>query len=121
MQSTLTIYFPRKLVIGNGTMAQLTDEIKQLHPSKVFIVTIEPLNRVVAKLSDELKAVNIITAADTSVVQEPSFNDFEKLMKDAAAFDPDIVIGIGGGSVLDIAKLVAAQLANEHCKRDYLS
>lgn len=120
MQSTLTIYFPRKLVIGNGTMTQLTDEIKQLRPSKVFIVTIEPLNKVVSKLTDELKAINIMAASDTSVVQEPSFNDFEKLMKDAAAFDPDIVIGIGGGSVLDIAKLVAAQLGNEQQLREYV-
>lgn len=120
MQSILTIYFPRKLVIGNGTMAQLTDEIKQLRPSKIFIVTIEPLNKVVTKLADELKAVNIITASDTSVVREPSFSDFEKLMKDAAAFDPDIVIGIGGGSVLDIAKLVAAQLGNEQRLREYV-
>jgi alcohol dehydrogenase class IV len=120
MQSTLTIYLPRKLVIGNGTIAQLTDEIKQLRPSKVFIVTIQPLTKVVSKLADELKAINIITASDTSVVQEPSFNDFEKLMKDAAAFDPDIVIGIGGGSVLDIAKLVAAQLGNEQQLRDYV-
>jgi len=120
MQSTLTIYFPRKLVIGNGTITQLTDEIKQLRPSKVFIVTIEPLNKVVSKLSEELKAINIITASDTSVVQEPSFNDFEKLMQDAAAFDPDIVIGIGGGSVLDIAKLVAAQIGNEQQLREYV-
>jgi alcohol dehydrogenase class IV len=120
MQSTLTIYFPRKLVIGNGTIAQLTDEIKQLRPSKVFIVTIEPLNSIVPKLMDTLEAVNIKAASDTSVKQEPSFNDFEKLMKDAAAFDPDIVIGIGGGSVLDIAKLVAAQLGNDQQLREYV-
>jgi alcohol dehydrogenase class IV len=37
----------------------------------------------------------------------------KKLMKKVTPFNPDVVIGIGGGSVLDIAKLVAAQLDNE--------
>ena len=39
-------------------------------------------------------------------------------MEKVTPFDPDVVIGIGGGSVLDIAKLVAAQLENEQTLRD---
>jgi alcohol dehydrogenase class IV len=41
-------------------------------------------------------------------------------MQAVAPFNPDIVIGIGGGSVLDIAKLVAAQLDNEQQLKDYV-
>jgi alcohol dehydrogenase len=41
-------------------------------------------------------------------------------MQTVTPFDPDVVIGIGGGSVLDIAKLVAAQLGNEQQLRDYV-
>ena len=51
---------------------------------------------------------------------EPSFADFEKLMQTVTPFNPDVVIGIGGGSVLDIAKLVAAQLENEQQLKDYV-
>ena len=41
-------------------------------------------------------------------------------MKKITPFNPDVVIGIGGGSVLDIAKLVAAQLDNEQALKDYV-
>jgi alcohol dehydrogenase class IV len=57
---------------------------------------------------------------DTGIIQEPGFADFKKLMEKAGVFDADMVIGIGGGSVLDIAKLVAAQLGNEQQLEEYV-
>jgi alcohol dehydrogenase class IV len=41
-------------------------------------------------------------------------------MQTVSSFNPDAVIGIGGGSVLDIAKLVAAQLENEQSLEEYV-
>jgi alcohol dehydrogenase class IV len=119
-ENPLKIFFPGKLVFGNGTLAQLTDDILQLNPSRVFIVTIQPLLEAISGLTAALKKNNIGVMLDNSIVQEPSFNDFEKLMRVVKPFDPGIVIGIGGGSVLDIAKLVAAQLDNEQRLQDYV-
>ncbi len=116
----LKIFFPGKLVFGNGTLTQLADDIIELKPNKVFIGTISPLLNSIAEFTDSLKQNNIEILTDTSIIQEPTFNDFEKLMKKVKPFNPDIVIGIGGGSVLDIAKLVAAQLDNEQQLQDYV-
>src|SRR5690606_5903180 len=41
-----------------------------------------------------------------------SFSDVRQLLQKLMPFPADAVIGIGGGSVLDVAKLVAAQLDN---------
>jgi alcohol dehydrogenase class IV len=41
-------------------------------------------------------------------------------MQTVVSFNPDAVIGIGGGSVLDIAKLVAAQLENGQALEEYV-
>ena len=112
MDQSLTIYFPGKLVFGKGILANLADEILQLSSSKVLIVTIDPLLPKIKELVEKLKSNNITVTIDTSIVQEPSFEDFEKLMKKVTPLEPDVVIGIGGGSVLDVAKLVAAQLNN---------
>ena len=120
MNQRLQIFFPGKLVFGNGTLVQLAEDVLQLHPAKVFIASIEPLQNAIAGLLAALQQNNIEVVTDTSIVQEPSFSDFEKLMQKVAPFNPDIVIGIGGGSVLDIAKLVAAQLDNPQQLKDYV-
>jgi alcohol dehydrogenase len=116
----LNIFFPGKLVFGNGTLSQLADEVLQLKPAKVFIATISPLINSISDFANALKKNNLELLIDTSINQEPSFADFEKLMQTVSPFNPDVVIGIGGGSVLDIAKLVAAQLGNEQQLKDYV-
>jgi alcohol dehydrogenase class IV len=116
----LKIFFPGKLVFGNGTLAQLPGDVLQLKPSRVFIATIEPLKPAISEFVNNLEKNKIEVLQDTSIIAEPSFSDFEKLMLTVTPFNPDVVIGIGGGSVLDIAKLVAAQLDNEQALKDYV-
>ena len=120
MSQELKIHFPGKLVFGKGSLGSLTDELVQLSPKKVLIVTISPLLEQLKNLIDTLEANEIGVWVDTSIVQEPSFSDFEKLMQIVSPFNPDVVVGIGGGSVLDVAKLVAAQLDNDQTLTEIL-
>jgi alcohol dehydrogenase class IV len=91
-----------------------------LQKKKVFVATIEPLTNAIGEFVSTLGKNGMDIMTDTSIVQEPSFSDFDRLMLKVAPFNPDIVIGIGGGSVLDIAKLVAVQLDNEQLLKDYI-
>lgn len=118
-QRSLNIFFPEKLVFGTGCLSQLPGEVIALQPKKVMVLTIQPLLKQIEPFTGKLSQSNIEVRTDTSVVQEPSFSDFEKIMQLIGPFNPDMVIGIGGGSVLDIAKLVAAQLENEQSIREY--
>jgi alcohol dehydrogenase class IV len=108
----LTIQFPGKLVFGKGCLAALPEELVILRCSKLYIITIEPLLAQLGPFIKELETKNINVVVNTSILNEPTFTDFEKLMVDAVSVNPDTVLGVGGGSVLDIAKLVAAQLDN---------
>jgi alcohol dehydrogenase class IV len=116
----LKMHFPGKLVFGNGVLSELAEEVMAFNPSKVFIASIVPLKDSTAFFIDTLKSKSVEVMLDTSIVAEPSFKDFEKLMEKVIPFNPDIVIGIGGGSVLDIAKLVAAQLDSDQHLKDYV-
>lgn len=116
----LSIHFPGKLVFGKGCLENLADEIIELPSSKVLIVTIEPLLQKLKGLIKKLESNKISVSIDTSIVQEPSFEDFEILIKKVKPVNPDIVIGIGGGSVLDVSKLVAAQLDNEQSLQEII-
>lgn len=120
MTLSTTINFPGKLVFGNGTLEQLDKEVIVLNPQKVLIVTIQPLQDKLSAFIQRLKKQSVEVLTDTSIVHEPSFSDFGRLMQKATPFMPDIVIGIGGGSVLDVAKLVAAQLESEQTLKDYV-
>jgi alcohol dehydrogenase len=118
MVQEINIYFPRKLVIGKGSIEKLPAEIKALSCKKAFIITITPLLAVLEPIVKKLKSEGIEVKINTGIVQEPSFKDVEDIMKQVAPFNPDVVAGIGGGSVLDVAKLIAALLDNEQTLRD---
>jgi len=117
---SLRIDFPGRLVFGNGCLVQMADEIIRLAPARVLVITIEPLLSSLIGLFARLEDNGIGVCVYTHIVQEPSFEDFHIVMKHAGPFDPDVVLGIGGGSVLDIAKLVAAQLGNDQLLADYV-
>jgi alcohol dehydrogenase class IV len=108
----LNIHFPGKLVFGNGSLQQLTKEILQLSCKRVLLLTIEPLLNTLTDLKAQLEQAGVVMKIDTSIIQEPTFQDFKNLLASCKDFNADVVLGIGGGSVLDIAKLIAAQLDN---------
>jgi alcohol dehydrogenase class IV len=115
-----SIYFPGKLVFGNGTLGQLAGDVLLFKPARVFIVTISPLLDALQGTIAELEGKGVGVVVHTGIVQEPSYEDFEQLMQQAEPFNPDVIIGIGGGSVLDVAKMVAAQLDNEQTLDEYV-
>ena len=120
MLPVLNVFFPGKMVFANGCFNDLADEILNEKTSSVFIATIDPLLSQINQLQQQLESDGVKVMVDTNIVQEPTFSDFEKLMKKVAPFNPDVVIGVGGGSVLDIAKLVAVQLENKQKLKDYV-
>lgn len=118
MQDILKINFPGKLVFGKGTLEQLPEEITALSANRVLIVTISPLLNQISTLIAKLEAGGIKVTVNTSINNEPSFADVQQMLEEVKGFNPDVVVGIGGGSVLDVAKLIAALLENEQELKD---
>ena len=116
----LAIHFPNRLVFGKGKLDLLTEEVVRSKAKKILIITIEPLLSKLNAVIQQLKNASVEVMIDTGIKQEPYFGDFKKLIQKISSFNPDVVIGIGGGSVLDIAKLVAAQLENEQSLEEYV-
>lgn len=109
-QQILRVNFPGKLIFGNGVLTTLQQDVKRANFRHVLLLTITPLLEQLSELICELEADGINVQVDTSVVQEPTFSDLNRVVEKYKSETIDLVIGIGGGSVLDVAKLAAAQL-----------
>jgi alcohol dehydrogenase len=104
----ITINQPKKLVVGQGSMNQLVDVLKSKSPKQLFIVTDPHVAKRVLPIFETLNDFGIKIGTHISSGAEPTFSDLEEIIGKAREQAADFVIGIGGGSVLDIAKLVAA-------------
>ncbi len=118
MQHILQMNFPTRLVFGNHTIDQMVDELKDMKSRRVAMLTIPALQASIHPLVQQLEASGIEVLLDESIEKEPYFSDLHRLVDYFMPFQPDTVMGIGGGSVLDIAKLLAALLENEQSVHD---
>ncbi len=75
---------------------------------RVFIVTSPPIVGLAEPLVEALRADGAAVAVYAEIATEPSVSMVEAAMSAARAFEPDAVIGLGGGSAIDVAKVVAA-------------
>jgi len=96
---------PRRLVFGNDCVSQFIEDFAATALDRAFVVTAPPIRSLIDPLLDSLKAKLSIWDC---ITREPDTGMFEDARKACRSFGANAVIGIGGGSVLDVAKLVAA-------------
>ncbi|MCA5004711.1 iron-containing alcohol dehydrogenase [Sphingobacterium bovistauri] len=113
MSRNLRINFPRYFNFGNGVLSQLSEDISTYSYKEVLILSIAPLRDAIRPLIESIEEANVKVYLDESIVQEPTFDDFNRVYNAYKSCNIDAVIGIGGGSVLDVAKLVASLLNND--------
>jgi len=104
-----------RIVFGDGTAVQLSHYAGELG-ERAFVITGSNPRR----FGNLLDSVGGITAGRFAVGGEPSTDMLAEAVARARAEGCDMVIGIGGGSVIDTAKAVAALLANSGEVMDYL-
>lgn len=105
------------IIFENGSFKKVPVLIKELG-SKVFIVTGKN-QKLVNQLSKWLNEIKIQFEL-FSIYTEPITTDIEKGTELARKTGCSVVVGIGGGSVIDSAKAIAALAPNKGELTDYL-
>lgn len=108
----LTITQPRKVLFGENTLLQLPEELKKSGINNLLCIVASPLHEVISGLLPAMEANEISVILIDPIQKEPTINDVEEILASLNKQPIDAVAGIGGGSVMDVAKVVAAKINN---------
>jgi alcohol dehydrogenase len=122
MRTVWTFHTAHQLIFGRNAVTQLGEAAVRLGVKRAFLVTdpillragvVEPVH---APLSVSGVAVDIFSGGEP----EPPLRAARAAVEQARAFRPDAVIGLGGGSNMDLAKIAAVVLKHGGEPRDYV-
>jgi alcohol dehydrogenase class IV len=108
----ITLYYPQKIVFGAETIQQLPVDCRNSGYQRILFVVASPLIDQITPLITILNGQKIQTGLLEYTISEPTVDYFNSQLDFARTFNPDCIVGIGGGSVLDTAKLLAALQTN---------
>ncbi len=100
---------PEKVYFKKGCLPVALDELKNvMGKKKAFIVTDSFLynNGYTKPIEDKLDEMGIQHACFSEVAPDPTLQCARKGTEQMAAFQPDTIIAVGGGSAMDAAKIM---------------
>jgi alcohol dehydrogenase class IV len=109
-QRVLSLQLPRQLVFGPHCAASCAEWIAGLDPAGVLVVTSPPVRALSDSLVAQLRGQGRRVAVWDGITHEPHVDDLDAALAAARDCAAGLIVGLGGGSVMDVAKLVAALL-----------
>ena len=121
MTKANTFLSPNKVMLGNGAVSHVGREAERLGAEKALIVTDEGVVKagLVEGVEESLRAHKIHAEIFDKVEAEPPARIVDECAQVARDKGYDIIIGIGGGSSLDVAKGAAIMATNKGKVVDY--
>jgi alcohol dehydrogenase len=122
MRTTWTFHSAGSLVFGRHAARELGDIVRRLPAKRAFVVTDRNLVKagVLAAVTEPLREAGVEVGVFDGGEAEPSLNLVERCTAEARTFRAEAVLGLGGGSNMDAAKLTAVLLTHGGSPRDYL-
>ncbi|MEZ6086846.1 MAG: iron-containing alcohol dehydrogenase [Pirellulaceae bacterium] len=111
-----------RLCFGRGAVEQITDLLSGMGFHKAFVLADQTLEHIghVRRVRNALTAVEgMEVAVCLHGGAEPSIDDALKCVQAAQQAEPDLIVGLGGGSNIDLAKVTATVIAHGGSPKDY--
>ena len=104
----------KKILFGRGTLKQLGLELKSIHAERVAVITDLGVAKagIINKVVQVLDSENLGYAVWDNVEPEPSLIVGEEAIRFVREGKFNSVVGVGGGSTLDVAKAAATSITN---------
>ncbi len=113
---------PKTLITGNGSVAQIGAEARKLHARKVLVLTDPGVAccGTVDSVEKPLRDAGIEVAICDKAVPEPPMGSVHEIVDLVKEGGYDLIVGFGGGSAIDVAKVVAALAPTDDRLEDYV-
>jgi alcohol dehydrogenase len=114
MNGTTVFQTTGRVIMGAGSINRLGDEIKRLGGSKILIITDPGLvgAGIIERVGNVLTGAGVQFSCFDRVEPDPRFEIVAEALAQLRAEDADLIVGIGGGSSIDIAKVAAIMATN---------
>lgn len=99
-----------RIIFGPGVVRRLA-EVASSFGKKAFVVTGRSFLRQsgwLEEIETLFRQANLSLVVHQGIPPEPTLADTQRAIDEARSAGPDVVIGIGGGSAIDVAKTVAS-------------
>jgi len=106
--NVITLLQPPRIVFGNGCAVQASEYLAQRGAKRVLLVTSKSVRPQIQFLVETETKYGAEIVEGKFVPAEPALNFFEVSLTEVRAQKVDAVLAVGGGSVIDVAKLFAA-------------
>ncbi|WP_338969411.1 bifunctional acetaldehyde-CoA/alcohol dehydrogenase [Spiroplasma endosymbiont of Labia minor] len=111
---------PERIYHKYGSLEFAFDDLKEWEIKKAVIVTDKVINQLYGKrITDQLDRLKIEYMLFDGVEPNPMLSTTEKGAEEIKKYKPDLVIGFGGGSSMDAAKLMWLMYENGEEKLDF--
>ena len=120
--STYSLLSAGRTFGGTGSIEQIKTVAADLGATRALIISDQGVARagLLAKPKALLEAAGVAVSVIDSTPPEPDVAQVEAILASASAQSYDLVVGIGGGSAMDVAKIVAVLLNSDIVLRDLL-
>jgi len=110
---SFSFILPQKVIFGSGSIELTGEEAKRLGGRTVLIVTSPGMvhRPHLKQTADSLKKHKLRYDVFSEVTPEPPIEDAHRCVAFAREKGLDLLVGLGGGSVMDVAKKAAADLS----------
>jgi alcohol dehydrogenase len=107
---------------GRGALANLVPELNNFGAKKVFLVSDKGVASagLIDLVVDQMQAAGFDIVTYLDVEREPDIDNLEKCLARFKEQTCDLIVGLGGGSPLDVAKGVSILATNEGSILDYV-
>ncbi len=120
--AVVTYSMPRRILFGIGSLEALSAEVTRLGGTRLLLVTDRGIARagLLDRVLQELQPGDFRLDVFDAVEPDPGLAVVEACRVRLRAGRHDLVIGLGGGSPLDVAKYAAALVVHPGSAQDYL-